>query len=82
LSVPADDIFLSPQQAAQRLGFSHQHVMRLIDYGKLEARRLPGSTYWKIPLSSVLALEERRAEHDRLTAEWSRDLDALGAPAE
>ena len=43
-------------------------------------RRVP--SYWKIPLSSVLALEERRAESDRLTAEWFRDLDAIGAPAE
>ena len=40
------------------------------------------TTYWKIPLSSVLAFEERRGESDRLTAEWSRDLDAIGAPAE
>lgn len=73
---------LSPQQAARRLGFSRQHVRRLIDYGELEARQLPGSSYWKIPLSSVLAFEERRAESDRRTAEWSRDLDAMGAPAE
>lgn len=73
---------LSPQQAARRLGFSRQHVMRLIDYGRLEARQLPGSSYWKIPLSWVLAFEERRAESDRLTAELSRDLDAMGAPAE
>jgi len=82
VTVAEEQELLSPQQAARRLGFSRQHVMRLIDYGKLEARRLPGSTYWKIPLSSVLALEERRAEHEHLTAEWSRDLDALGAPAE
>jgi excisionase family DNA binding protein len=73
---------LSPQQAASRLGFSRQHVMRLIEYGKLEGQKLPGSTYWKIPLSSILALEERRAEHERLTDEWSRDLDAMGAPLE
>jgi excisionase family DNA binding protein len=82
VTVAEEQELLSPQQAARRLGFSRQHVMRLIDYGKLEALRLPGSTYWKIPLSSVLALEERRAEGDRLTAEWSRDLDAMGAPAE
>jgi hypothetical protein len=31
---------------------------------------------------TVLALEERRAENDRLTTEWSSDLDAMGAPAE
>jgi excisionase family DNA binding protein len=82
VTVAEEQELLSPQQAAQRLGFSRQHVRRLIDYGKLEARTLPGSSYWKIPLSSVLALEERRAENDRLTAEWSRDLDAMGAPAE
>lgn len=50
---------------------------RLIDYGELKAQRLPGSSYWKIPLGSVLAFEERRAESDRVTAEWSRDLDAM-----
>jgi excisionase family DNA binding protein len=74
--------FLSPQQAADRLGFSRQHVVRLIGYGDLPAEKLPGSSYWKIPLASVLAFEERRAESDRLTAEWSRDLDAMGAPVE
>lgn len=57
-------------------------MSRLIDYGVLAARRPPEPSYRKIPLSSVLALEERRAEHERLTAEWSRDLDAMGAPAE
>ena len=56
--------------------------MRLIGYGDLPAEKLPGSSYWKIPLASVLAFEEDREEHERLTAEWSRDLDALGAPAE
>jgi excisionase family DNA binding protein len=73
---------LSPQQAADRLGFSRQHVMRLMGYGDLAAQRLPGSSHWKIPLSSVLAFEESRAEHERLTAEWSRELDAMGAPPE
>ncbi len=82
VTVAEEQELLSPQQAAERLGFSRQHVMRLIDYGELEAQQLPGSSYWKIPLASVLAFEERRAENDRRTAEWSRDLDAMGAPAE
>lgn len=73
---------LSPQQAADRLGFSRQHVVRLIGYGDLHGQRLPGSKHWKIPASSVLAFEQQRAQHERLTAEWSRDLDALGAPTE
>jgi excisionase family DNA binding protein len=82
VTVADEQELLSPQQVASRLGFSRQHVVRLIEYGRLEGQKLPGSSYWKIPLSSVLALEERRAEHERLTAEWSRDLDAMGAPLE
>jgi hypothetical protein len=38
--------------------------------------------YWKIPLSAVLACEERRERGRELAAEWSRDLDAMGAPPE
>jgi excisionase family DNA binding protein len=82
VTVAEEQELLSPKQAARRLGFSRQHVKRLIDYGVLEARQPPGSSCWRTPLWSALALEERRAEHDRLTAEWSRDLDAMGAPAE
>jgi excisionase family DNA binding protein len=73
---------LSPQQAADRLGFSRQHVVRLIGYGDLQAHKLPGSSHWKIPLASVLAFEEQREGGDRLADEWSRELDALGAPPE
>lgn len=82
VTVAEEQEFLSPQQAADRLGFSRQHVMRLISYGDLVAQRLPGSSHWKIPLSSLLAFEESRAEHESLTAEWSRELDAMGAPPE
>jgi excisionase family DNA binding protein len=82
VTVAEERELLSPQQAADRLGFSRQHVVRLIDAGELEGQRLPGSSYRKIPLSSVLALEERRAESDRRTAQWSRELDAVGAPPE
>jgi hypothetical protein len=80
--IAEEDEELSPQQVARRLGFSRQHVVRLIGYGDLEARKLPASNYWKIPLRSVLAFEERQREADGLAAEWSRDLDAVGAPPE
>lgn len=73
---------LSPQQAADRLGFSRQHVMRLIGYGDLDAQQLPGSNHWKIPLSSLLAFEAEREQRRNITDDWSRELDALGAPAE
>lgn len=82
VTVAEEDELLSPQQVATRLGFSRQHVVRLIGCGKLQAQKLPSSHYWKIPLSSVLAVEEHRERHRELTAQWSRDLDAMGAPAE
>lgn len=82
VTVAEDQELLSPQQAAERLSFSRQHVMRLIECGELEARQLPRSSYWKIPLESVLAFEERRAEGDRIASQWSQDLDEMGAPLE
>jgi excisionase family DNA binding protein len=82
VTIAEEHELLSPQQAADRLGFSRQHVMRLIGYGSLEAQQLPESTHWKIPLSSVLAFEEERERGDQIADDWSRELDALGAPAE
>lgn len=82
VTVADEQELLSPQQVADRLGFSRQHVVRLIGYGELEGRRLPGSSYWQIPLASVLAFEERRGEGDRVAADWSQGLDAIGAPPE
>lgn len=80
--VADEDSMLSPQQAADRLGFSRQHVRRLIEVGELEAQQLPNSTHWKIPLRAVLAFEERRVGAETRADEHSRSLDKLSAPAE
>jgi excisionase family DNA binding protein len=82
VTVAEEQELLSPQQAADRLGFSRQHVVRLINAGELEARRMPGSSYWQIPLTTVRALEERGQRADEMADELSRSLDALGAPLE
>jgi excisionase family DNA binding protein len=82
VTVAEEQEFLSPRQVADRLGFSRQHAVRLIGYGELPAEKLVGSNYWKIPLASVLAFEEERERGRELAAQWSRDLDAMGAPAE
>jgi excisionase family DNA binding protein len=60
VNIAGEKELLSPQQAAAWLGFSRQHVVRLIGHGELPAEKLPDSGYWKIPLVSVLAFEERR----------------------
>jgi excisionase family DNA binding protein len=82
VTVAEEDELLSPQEAAERLGFSRQHVVRLIAAGDLDARRMPGSIYWQIPAASVLAFEERRERARRQADELSRALDELGAPLE
>lgn len=82
VTVAEEQELLSLQQVAARLGFSRQHVVRLINASELEARRLSTSNYWRIPVASVLAFEER-CERGRETAdEFSRSLDALNAPLE
>jgi excisionase family DNA binding protein len=82
VTVAEDREYLSPQQAADRLGFSRQHVVRLINAGELPAEKLANSRYWKIPVVSVFAFEERR-DRGRLRAdEFSRALDELAAPLE
>lgn len=73
---------LSPAEAGQRLGFSRQHVRRLIDAGELRAERMEGSAYWKVPLAEVLAFEERSAAARARADAFSRSLDELGAPPE
>jgi excisionase family DNA binding protein len=82
VTVAEEHELLSPQQAAGRLGFSRQHVVRLIGAGELRAEKLPGSSYWRIPLGSLLSFEERRARAREFSDVFSRELDRLGAPLE
>lgn len=82
VTVAEEDEMLSPQQTADRLGFSRQHVVRLIDGGEFDAQRMPGSSYWQIPVASVLAFEQRRGRARQQSDEFSRSLDELGAPLE
>jgi excisionase family DNA binding protein len=82
VTVVEDRELLSPQQVADRLGFSRQHVMRLVNAGELRGERLANSTYWRIPVALVLAFEERRERARGRADEFSRALDELGAPLE
>lgn len=82
VTVAEDQERLSPQQAAGRLGFSRQHVVRLIAAGELEAEKMPGSSYWQIPLSSIIDFEQRREQARERSDDFSRSLDELGAPLE
>jgi len=54
----------------------------LVAAGGLDGHRLEGSTHWRIPVSSVLAFEQRRQDVAREFDGWSRALDEVGAPLE
>jgi len=82
VTVAEEHELLSPRQTAERLGFSRQHVVRLIAAGDLEAHKLAGSSDWQIQIGSVIAFEKRREQARRRADEWSRSLDELGAPLE
>ncbi|MDQ2700747.1 MAG: helix-turn-helix domain-containing protein [Actinomycetota bacterium] len=82
VTVTEDVELLSPQVAAERLGFSRQHVVRLIRANELSAEKLPGSSYWRIPFGSVLDFEKRRVAARERADQLSRSLDELGAPLE
>jgi|ERR1051325_3803307 excisionase family DNA binding protein len=82
VTVADEDEALSPQQVAARLRLSRQHVRRLIDAGELDAQQMPNSRYWKVPLGSVLAFEERRGAARARVDRHARELDRLGAPPE
>jgi hypothetical protein len=81
-SAPANSVPVSPQEASDRLGFSHQHLVSLIEAGELAADELPGARGWQISLGSVLDFEERRAIARQQADEHARGLDRLGAPLE
>lgn len=82
VTVAEEQELLTPLQVADRLGCSRQHVVRLVNAGELEASGLPSSSYWQISLATVLAFEERCERRHERADEFSRSLDALGAPLE
>lgn len=62
--------WLSPTQVCKRLGCSRRTLYRMVVAGELEARRLPNSSYQRIPLREVVALEERRAAAGEQAGPW------------
>ena len=65
VAMVSDDAEVTPAEAARLLGVSRQYVDRLIASGVLPARRLPGSSYRRIPARAVLA---QRATRERKRA--------------
>jgi excisionase family DNA binding protein len=60
---------VSPAEAGELLGISRQFVDRLIDVGRLPARRLPGSRHRRLRVADVVAFAQRRDDRQALIAD-------------
>lgn len=65
VAIVSDEAEVTPAEAAKLLGVSRQYVDRLVASGVLPVRRLPGSSYRRIPARAVLA---QRATRERKRA--------------
>lgn len=72
VSIVGEAETMSPQQAADFLGISRQHMTRLLDAGVLPFTRKPGSTHRLISSRTVVDFAGRREE-------TKRQLDAFAA---
>lgn len=70
---------VSPAEAGELLGISRQFVDRLIDVGKLPARRLPGSRHRRLRVADVVAFAARRDERQELISDGINALVDSGA---
>lgn len=60
---------VSPAEAGELLGISRQFVDRLIDVGRLPARRLPGSRHRRLRVADVIAFAAQRDERQGLISD-------------
>lgn len=60
---------VSPAEAGELLGISRQFVDRLIEVGRLPARRLPGSRHRRLRVADVIAFAARRDERQGLISD-------------
>lgn len=77
-----DNGMLSIRDAGDRLGFSAEHMRRLIEAGELAASQPSDEVHAKVPMRAILGFERRRSGAERRADEFSRSLDEAGAPAE
>lgn len=67
-------LYLTPQQVAERWGFSDEHVQRLCRRGELRAMRSGRS--WRISLDAVTAYETRHTNEPEAAPEMAPALEA------
>jgi excisionase family DNA binding protein len=80
VAVVSEEAEVSPAEAARLLGVSRQYVDRLIADEILPARRLPHSSYRKIPVRTVLTYKATSERKRAAIREIVDDATAAGLP--
>ena len=78
VSIVGDAEVMSPQQAADFLGMSRQHMTRLLDAGVLPFTRKPGSTHRVISSRAVVEFADRREEAKRRVDDFAASMNGAG----
>jgi hypothetical protein len=80
VAVVSEEAEVSPAQAANLLGVSRQYVDRLLANDVLPSRRLPDSSYRKIPVRSVLEHKRIKERKRAGLSKIAEDAAAAGLP--
>ena len=79
VSVTIHSGYLTTKQAADMLACSRQHVVKLIDEGKLRAEKIPGGTHRRIRLKDLLEfMKAQDMVRDELTDQMAALTDEIG----
>jgi excisionase family DNA binding protein len=78
VSIVGESEAMSPQQAADFLGISRQHMTRLLDAGLLPFTRKPNSTHREIPSRAVVEFAVSRQAAKRRTDEFAASMNDAG----
>jgi excisionase family DNA binding protein len=79
VSITIHSGYLTTKQAADMLACSRQHVVKLIDEGKLRAERMPGGTHRRIRLRDLLEfMKAQDVRRDQWMDEMADITDEMG----
>jgi excisionase family DNA binding protein len=79
VSVTIHSGYLTTKQAADMLACSRQHVVKLIDEGKLRAEKVPGGTHRRIRLKDLLEfMKVEDISRDQVMDEMAAITDEMG----
>lgn len=79
VSVTIHSGLLTTKQAADMLACSRQHVVKLIDEGKLRAEKMPGGTHRRIRLKDLLEfMNKEDIRRDQLMDEMAAITENMG----